>query len=86
MSFYSGGRIREEAAAGQRTQIHCWRSQKNDLDRAIYSSLERTGAMFPEHERRRELLWVLRRWESRYVMQFEGEIQAGLETEALSRS
>ena len=86
MSFYSGGGIREEAAAGQRTQIHCWRSQKNGLDRAIYFSLERTGAMFSEHERRRDLLWLLRRWERRYVMRFEGEIQAALETEALSRS
>ncbi len=42
--------------------------------------------MASTHERHKEQLRLLTRWERRYVMRFEGEIQAARETEALSRS
>ena len=42
--------------------------------------------MTSEHERHKDQQRLLTRWEHRYVMRFEGEIQAARETEELSHS
>ena len=42
--------------------------------------------MASEHERHKDQQRLLAHWERRYVLRFEGEVQAAREAETLSRS